>query len=654
MNIINKSGSKKFDILVVGGGHAGIEASLISSRLGHKVALITLDKKKIGLMPCNPSIGGVAKGIVVREIDALGGEMGKAADATALQFKLLNTSNGPAVQALRVQSDKVAYARYMQKVVSGQENLTVIEGTVNSLLVKKRKIEGVELKKGVFIYASVVILTAGTYLQPVTYRGNEIKVEGPDGEKKVVNNISQQLQELGFKLKRFLTGTCPRILSNSIDYSLYKLEPGTDLPLRFSHQSKISDLLPFDKQSPCYLLYTNEKTHQIVRDNLHLSSFAYKEDTGPAPRNCPGIEGKISRFPDKNQHQVFLEPESRELDTTYLQGFSTSLPVEIQAQILKTLPGLEKVQLKISLETKLITGLFTAGQINGTTGYEEAAAQGLMAGINASRKLKKKEPLVLKRSEAYIGVLVDDLTTKEITDPYRLFNSLAEHPRRELEADIQYECQLEKVKKEVKELNKCESRKIPAGIDYTKIVNLAQEAREKLNKIRPVSLGQARRIAGVKPTDIQMLNYYLNKNIRSIGGALYLLGQKSSSNNSSQSNTPSYSEKVTQLQNELSQLQAQLIAGTLNPDEKQALQQKITNLEQEIKDLTGNNNPNQGPNQTPPLPPGNNPNQIEIEVKYGGVHVDHPEAKRLGLGAALEKDRNALNRKDSLEIKEAS
>ena len=211
---------------------------------------------------------------------------------------------------------------------------------------KKRKIEGVELKGGETIHASIVILTAGTYLQPVTYRGNETKIEGPDGEKKVVNNISQQLQALGFRLKRFLTGTCPRILSNSIDFSLYKLEPGTDLPLRFSHRSKISDLLPFDKQLPCYLLHTNEKTHQIVRENLHLSSFAYKKDTGPGPRNCPGIEGKISRFPDVKQHQVFLEPESRELDTTYLQGFATSLPTEVQAQILKTLPGLEKVQVK--------------------------------------------------------------------------------------------------------------------------------------------------------------------------------------------------------------------------------------------------------------------------------------------------------------------
>src|SRR5436190_6572641 len=428
------------DIIVVGGGHAGIEAALVSARLGHKVALITLNRNKIGQMNCGPDVGGPAKGIVVREIDALGGEMGKAADATALQFKLLG--KGPTIQALRVQSDKVAYSRYMQKVVNEQKNLTVIEGAVDYLLVKEKKIEGVKLKNGEIVQAPIVILTTGTYLQPVTYHGQEAKIEGPEGEKKVVNSISQQLKGLGFRLKRFSTGTSPRLLQNSIDYSPYKLEPGTNLPLRFSYQSEISDLLPFAKQLPCYSLHTNEKTHQIIRNSLHLSLSM--KDTGLSPRYCPGIEDKISLFPDKSQHQIFLEPESRELDTTYIQGLATSLPIEIQTQILKTLPGLENVQvkrwgydisydlidstqLKISLESKLVDGLFTAGQINGTTGYEEAAAQGLMAGINASRKLKKQKPLVLKRNEAYIGVLIDDLTTKKITDPYRLFTSLAEY-----------------------------------------------------------------------------------------------------------------------------------------------------------------------------------------------------------------------------------
>jgi tRNA uridine 5-carboxymethylaminomethyl modification enzyme len=343
---VDPSAKKVFDIIVIGGGHAGIEASLISSKLGHQVALITLDKKKIGLMPCNPSVGGVAKGIVVREIDALGGEMGKAADATALQFKLLNTSNGPAVQALRIQSDKIAYARYMQEIVSKQKKLTIIEGAVKNLLVTEGKIHGVELNDGKIFSAKVVILTTGTYLQPITYKGKESQIEGPDGEKKVVNNISQQLQRLGFKLKRFKTGTSPRILTNTIDFSSLKIEPGTNLPLRFSSQSECAKLLPFDQQLPCYLLHTNEKTHQIIRENSHLSPMFYKQNIGTGPRYCPSIEDKIYRFADKERHQIFLEPESQELDTTYIQGLSTSLPAEIQAEILKTLPGLEKAKVK--------------------------------------------------------------------------------------------------------------------------------------------------------------------------------------------------------------------------------------------------------------------------------------------------------------------
>jgi tRNA uridine 5-carboxymethylaminomethyl modification enzyme len=605
------------------------------------VALITLEKKKIGLMPCNPSVGGVAKGIVVREIDALGGEMGKAADATALQFKLLNTSNGPAVQALRVQSDKVAYAHYMQKVVGEQKNLVIIEGAVKNLLIAKEKIKGVELSNGEVFSSKIVILTTGTYLRPIIYRGQESKVEGPSGEKEVINNISQQLVKLGFRLDRFKTGTSPRILKNSIDCTQFKLEPGTDLPLRFSSQSDYSQLLPFSQQSPCYLLYTNEKTHQVIRENLHLSPIFSGENIGPGPRRCPSIEHKIHYFADKERHQIFVEPQSqikgaKEEESYYLQGLSTSLPVEVQKRILLTLPGFEKVQvqewgkaigydkidatqLKSSLESKLVSGLFVAGQINGTTGYEEAAAQGIIAGINASQKLKKRKPLVLKRSEAYIGVLIDDLTTNKITDPYRLLTSLAEYrsllrhdnvytrlwrithrlgllsdkgweifqkrkrlkkrirsklqklvlkvdhnlaqrfPRldtaqwktvkiingydllkngkvslrefqpwipeienltweeqRELKADAIYANQLEKAKKELKELNKHEARKIPAKLNYAKIINLSKEAQEKLARIKPASLGQARRIGGVSPIDLQILNYYLNKNQKTI------------------------------------------------------------------------------------------------------------------------------------------
>jgi len=305
-----------------------------------------LNKEKIGFMPCNPSIGGSAKGIVVREIDALGGIMSQAADATALQFKLLNFASGPAVQALRIQSDKIAYARYMQNSIARQKNIELIEGAVESLLIKKNEVIGVKLTSQQNIYGKAVILTTGTYLQPITYKGKQSNIEGPDGERKVINGISQQLKELGFNLKRFKTGTSPRILKNSIDYTQFKLEPGHDLPLKFSYRSKNPELLPFEEQLPCYLLHTNENTHQIIRENSHLSPIFYKKDLGVGPRYCPSIEHKVCLFADKERHQIFVEPEARELDTIYLQGLSTSLPIEIQEKVLRTLPGFEKAQVK--------------------------------------------------------------------------------------------------------------------------------------------------------------------------------------------------------------------------------------------------------------------------------------------------------------------
>lgn len=432
-----------FDIIVIGAGHAGVEAALASARTGHKTAIITLDKNKIALMPCNPSIGGSAKGIVVREIDALGGEMAKAADATALQMKLLNNSRGPAVWAMRAQSDKIAYSEYMKDVLERQENLTIIETMVQSLLINENnEIYGVKSENGKTFISKAVILTTGTYMRSLTLQGFEQKIEGPD-QQRTSNGISDQLSDLGFELVRLKTGTPPRLLRSSIDFSQTKVELGSDLPLAFSHQTK--KFLPIQEQLPCYLIYTNDQTHQIINNNLDKSPMYNGTITAHGPRYCPSIEDKVVRFSDKPRHQIFLEPESKQLSSIYVQGLSTSLPIEQQDQILRTLPGLKNCQvlkwayaieydaidprqLWPSLETKIIKNFFTAGQINGTSGYEEAASQGLIAGINAHLKLTNQEPLILKRDEAYIGVLIDDLTTKgNGYEPYRLLTSLAEH-----------------------------------------------------------------------------------------------------------------------------------------------------------------------------------------------------------------------------------
>ena len=431
----------KYEIIVVGGGHAGCEAALVSARLGHKTLLVTSNINNIADMPCNPSIGGPAKGIVVREIDALGGEMGKNADKAALQTKMLNTKKGPAVQALRFQADKIIYPKEMLKTLNSTENLEIKEAMVEKLLVKDKKIQGVELENGEKILASAVILTTGTYLKAVVLTGANRKSSGPHGEKES-KFLSDSLKDLGFTIKRLKTGTPQRIDKNSIDYSKTKEEKGDAITHTFSFDNIIYRQ-PEDQIS-CHLIYTTEKTHEIIKEHLKESSMYGGYVEGIGPRYCPSIEDKVVRFSDKERHQLFLEPESLYYDDIYLQGFSTSMPNEIQDLMVHSLPGLEhakilkygyaieydaidSMQLKRSLETKLVENLYTAGQINGTSGYEEAAGQGLIAGINASLKLEGREPLILKRNESYIGVLIDDLVTKGVKDPYRLLTSRAEY-----------------------------------------------------------------------------------------------------------------------------------------------------------------------------------------------------------------------------------
>ena len=433
----------EYDVIVGGGGHAGCEASLATARTNNKTLLVTCSIKNIATMPCNPSIGGSAKGIVVREIDALGGEMGKNADKTHIQIKMLNSKKGPAVQALRCQADKVTYPKEMLKTLNKQDNLEILEGIVEDLIVNDDKVQGVILENGTKIYSKIVILTTGTYLKSDILIGSTRTRSGPHGEKPS-NHLSDNLKKLGFNIIRLKTGTPQRLDKNSIDFSKMSIEKGDDVYRTFSFDNP--PLYKIEDQVPCHLIYTNSKTHQIILDNLNKSSMygGLDDIKGIGPRYCPSIEDKIVRFKDKERHQLFLEPESLYYDDIYLQGFSTSMPYDIQEEMVHSLEGLENAkilkyayaieydaiyptQLKSSLETKIIENLFTAGQINGTSGYEEAACQGLMAGINASLKLKGKEPLILKRYESYIGVLIDDLVTKGVRDPYRLLTSRAEY-----------------------------------------------------------------------------------------------------------------------------------------------------------------------------------------------------------------------------------
>lgn len=612
------------DVIVVGGGHAGCEAALAASRMGLKTILFSLDKNWIASMPCNPSVGGPAKGVVVREIDALGGQMGKTADATALQFKMLNTTKGPGVRSLRVQSDKIAYKKYMQNVLARQDNLAVREAVVEKILVDDNKIKGIMIENGEIIECRCLILTTGTYMSSKVMVSDHVTYEGPDHQK-TTKNLSQSLRDNGFRTFRLKTGTPARIKTDSIDFSQAQLEPGNDEAEAFSYETE--RIAQIEQQIPCYLIYTQPLTHKIIKENLNRSSMYSGVVEGVGPRYCPSIEDKIVRFSDKERHQIFLEPESLSLDTTYVQGFSTSMPYDVQEQMLRSLPGfadciiekyayaieydaIDPLQLKPTLETKNVEGLFSAGQINGTSGYEEAAGQGLIAGINAAAKIKGLKQLVLRRDEAYIGVMIDDLVTKGTKEPYRLLTSRAEYrlllrhdnadqrlteyghyyglisderynkflnklkqlqdlkqllidskvnideelkqylndrgydenrktvncyelvkrPNvdsnyilkkiskevdeklgRQLDIEIKYEGYIAKAKREAANLIRIEKQLLPTDLDYSKIEHLSLEARQKLNEVKPLTIGQASRISGVNPADIITIQIYLKQ-----------------------------------------------------------------------------------------------------------------------------------------------
>ncbi len=613
-----------YDVIVVGGGHAGCEAANIAAKIGMKTLLITMNKENIADMPCNPSIGGTAKGIIVREIDALGGLMGVVADLSHFQIKMLNSSKGPAVRCLRAQADKKVYPKKMLEFLENNKNLTIKEGMVEDLIINNNKIEGIVLENNEKILSKSVVLTTGTYLKANILIGSENTESGPHGERRS-NHLSDNLRKYGFNILRLKTGTPQRIKKSSIDFSKMQEEKGDDVYHTFSFD--IKPQYEINEQQKCYLLYTNEETHKIIRENLNRSAMYGGYATGVGPRYCPSIEDKVVRFSDKERHQLFLEPESSFYDEWYLQGFSTSMPRDVQEKMVHSLKGLENaviskyayaieydaissLQIKPSLESKIIENLFTAGQINGTSGYEEAAGQGLIAGINASLKIQNKEALILKRNEAYIGVLIDDLVTKGVTDPYRMltsraefrlllrhdnadlrlreygnkvgsiseeqykkliekkeninklkenikniklvmtnevkekfqennfeipsssmtyeallkrpeitfeflnqFNNLdySEELKEQVEIELKYSGYINKAYKEAEKLQRIEEKQIPEDIDYSKIKNMASEARQKLSEIRPKTLAQASRISGVNPADMAILAVYLKK-----------------------------------------------------------------------------------------------------------------------------------------------
>ena len=438
---MNRFEAGSFDVIVVGAGHAGSEAALAAARMGCSTMLVTIDLNMVAFMPCNPSIGGPAKGVVVREIDALGGEMGRNIDKTYIQMRMLNTGKGPAVQALRAQADKDDYAHHMKHTIEKQENLLLKQAIVEELIVEDGEVKGVVTHTGAVYRAGAVVITAGTSSRGKIIIGDLVYSSGPNNSQPSIK-LSENLLDLGFELARFKTGTPPRVMASSIDYSKTEEQPGDVEPNHFSFLSKDEDYLK--DQLSCWLTYTSPESHEIIRDNLHRAPMFTGIVEGVGARYCPSIEDKIVRFSDKPRHQLFLEPEGRENEEVYVQGLSTSLPEDVQLDLIRSVPGMENAQmmrtgyaieydvvkphqLRLSLETKLVKNLFTAGQTNGTSGYEEAAGQGIIAGINAALAVQGKEPFILKRSDGYIGVMIDDLVTKGTMEPYRLLTSRAEY-----------------------------------------------------------------------------------------------------------------------------------------------------------------------------------------------------------------------------------